>query len=90
MLKRLLNSIRLLQERNRLERTYKRSIELEIKRDFIIQEVSRIYDDIDKIYDIVDIHPYLRAEKVVNRVIKKPSDIDRLYIESLKHQGGLL
>lgn len=90
MFKKILENVKLLQERNRLERLYQRSKELDIKRNFIIQEVSRIYDDIDKIYDVVDIHPFFRAEKVVNRVIKRPSDIDRLYRRALEHQGGLL
>lgn len=89
MLKRLLDSIRLFQERNRLERAYRRSIDLNAKRFYIKLALIRYYNDINTMHDTVDIPAHVKAEQVMSKVIKKPSDVDRLYKKTLEMEATL-
>ena len=89
MLKRLLDSIRLLQERNRLEKAYRRSIDLNAKRFYIKLALIRYYNDYNTMHDTVDIPAHIKAEQVMSKVIKRPSDVDRLYKKTLEMEATL-
>lgn len=85
MFKNLLSKIKL----KLAERRYKRKIDLNAKKFYIKLALIQYYNDIDKMHDVVDIPAHLRAEKVMSEVIRKPSDIDRLYKKSLEYQAQL-
>ena len=89
MLKRLLDLIRLFQERNRLERAYRRSIDLNAKRFYIKLALIRYYNDYNTMHDTVDIPAHVKAEQEMSKVIKKPSDVDRLYQKTLEMEATL-
>lgn len=89
MLKRILERIRLLQERNRLERAYRRSIDLNAKRFYIKLALIRYYNDYNTMHDTVDIPAHVKAEQVMSKVIKRPSDVDRLYRKTLEMEATL-
>lgn len=89
MFKKILEKVKLLQERNRLERAYQRSIDLNAKKFYIKLALIRYYNDMDKMYDVVDIPAHIRAEQVMSKVLRKPTDIDRLYKKTLEMEAVL-
>lgn len=87
--KNLLEKVKLFQKRNRLERAYQRSIDLNAKRFYIKLALIRYYNDINAIHDVVDIPAHIKAEQVMSKVLRKPSDIDRLYRKTLEMEATL-
>ncbi len=87
--KKILEKVKLLQERNRLERAYQRSIDLNAKKFYIKLALIRYYNDMDKMHDVVDIPAHIRAEQVMSKVLRKPTDIDRLYKKTLEMEAVL-
>lgn len=85
MFKNLLSKIKL----KLAELRYRRQKQLSAKRFYIKLALIQYYNDLDKMHDVVDIPAHLRAEKVMSEVIRKPSDIDRLYAKSLEYQAQL-
>lgn len=85
--KKIIEKVKLYQERNRLERAYQRSIDLNAKRFYIKLALIRYYNDMDKMHDIVDIPAHIRAEQVMRKVLRKPTDIDRLYKKTLEMEA---
>lgn len=85
MFKNLISKIKLLIA----ERRYKRKIDLNAKKFYIKLALIQYYNDIDKMHDVVDIPAHIRADRVMDKVIRKPSDIDRLYRKSLEYQTQL-
>lgn len=85
MFKNLLSKIKMILA----ERKYRRTIDLNAKRFYIKLALIQYYNDIDKMQDVVDIPAHIRADRIMDKVIKKSSDIDRLYKKSLEYQGQL-
>lgn len=85
MFKNLISKIKL----KLAERRYKRKIDLNAKKFYIKLALIQYYNDIDKMHDVVDIPAHIRADRVMTKVIKRPSDIDRLYKKSLEYQAQL-
>ena len=85
MFKNLLAKIKLW----KAERKYKRTIDLNVKQFQIRNAVIKWYMDYDKIHDITDIPAHIRAERVLKKTIKKPSDIDRIYNKLIEYQQAI-
>lgn len=86
MFKNLLSKFHLWKE----QRKYKRAKELSAKKFFIKLKMISYYNDINKMHNVVDIPAHIKADRIMNEVLRKPSDIDRLYKKALEYQGGLL
>ena len=71
------------------ERKYQRNIDLNCKRFFLRNAVIKWYMDYDKIYDVCDIPAHIRADRALNKVIKRPSDIDRYYKKLIAYQKSI-
>lgn len=87
--KKLFEKVKIFQERNRLERAYQRSIDLNAKRFYIKLALIRYYNDYNTMHDTVDIPAHVKAEQVMSKVIKRPSDVDRLYRKTLEMEATL-
>lgn len=82
MFKNLLTKIKL----KLAEIRYRRQIDLRVKKFQIRNAVIKYYMDYDRIHDITDIPAHIRADRLLDRVIKRPSDIDRCYKKLLEYQ----
>ena len=85
MFKNLLGKIKL----KLAELKYRRQKQLSAKKFYIKLALIQYYNDIDKMHDVVDIPAHIRADRVMTKVIKRPSDIDRLYKKSLEYQAQI-
>ena len=85
MFKNLLGKIKL----KLAELKYRRQKQLNAKKFYIKLALIQYYNDLDKMHDVVDIPAHIRADRVMTKVIKRPSDIDRLYKKSLEYQAQL-
>lgn len=85
MFKNLLAKIKMMQQ----ERKYKRNIDLNCKRFYIRNAVIKWYMDYDQIYDVCDIPAHIRAERAMNKTIKRPSDIDRIYKKLIDYEKSV-
>lgn len=85
MFKNLISKIKL----KLAELKYRRQKQLSAKKFYIKLALIQYYNDYDKMHDVVDIPAHIRADRVMDKVIRKPSDIDRLYKKSLEYQATL-
>lgn len=73
MFKDLLSKFHLWKE----QRKYQRTIDLNAKKFYIKLALIQYYNDLDRIYDVVDIPAHIRADRYLTGI--KPAKIDKLY-----------
>jgi len=85
MFKKLLSKLRMMRE----ERKYMRSIDLNVKKFQIRNELIKFYLDYDRMNNIVDIPPHYRAERIMRKKLRTPADIDRSYRKLLEYKQAI-
>ena len=85
MFKNLISRLKMMQQ----ERKYKRNIDLNSKRFQVRNALIKWYMDYDKMYDVCDIPAHIRADRVIDKHLKCPADVDRAYKKLLAYQQAI-